>query len=64
MRLRVSSSQVMESIYSLVYALKKFKYDPDCDLFLGCVEKLLPQVFACACACACACMRSCVRALA
>jgi hypothetical protein len=29
--------------YSLVYALKKFKYDPDCDLFLGCLEKWLPQ---------------------
>lgn len=33
----------MEVTYSLVYALKKFKYDPDCDLFLGCLEKLLPQ---------------------
>jgi hypothetical protein len=33
----------MESTYSLVYALKKFKYDPDCDLFLGCLEKVLPQ---------------------
>ncbi len=33
----------MENTYSLVYALKKFKYDPDCDLFLGCLEKVLPQ---------------------
>ena len=33
----------METIYSLVYALKKFKYDPDCDLFLGCLDKMLPQ---------------------
>jgi hypothetical protein len=35
--------QVMECTFSFVYALKKFKYDPDCDLFLGCLEKLLPQ---------------------
>ncbi len=33
----------METVYSLVYALKKFKYDPDCDLFLGCLDKMLPQ---------------------
>jgi hypothetical protein len=38
-----SVDKVMECTYSLVYALKKFKYDPDCDLFLGCLEKLLPQ---------------------
>jgi hypothetical protein len=40
---RHALAQVMECTYSLVYALKKFKYDPDCDLFLGCLEKLLPQ---------------------
>ena len=33
----------MENTYSLVYALKKFKYDPACDLFLGCLDKVLPQ---------------------
>jgi hypothetical protein len=33
----------METIYSLAYALKKYKYDPDCDLFLGCLDKMLPQ---------------------
>jgi hypothetical protein len=40
---RLLFCKVMETVYSLVYALKKFKYDPDCDLFLGCLDKMLPQ---------------------